>query len=550
MKNRFILIIILLISLALRFYRSTYPPLLWDEAALGYNAYSILKTGKDEYGQTLPLIFKSFGDYKPGLYIYLTLPFVGMFGLSEASTRLPSIILGSLTPILVYALIKLLSPKFHSLPLIAATILALNPYNIHFSRAAWETNILTFELVFASVIYFLALKKDQNYLFLISGIVFGLSLFTYQAAKLISPLLIISLLISTSKIKHRLPQILLFLLPLFVSLLPVLWGLIFSQNANRLQVISLLSYPRSGEESQLILSEGNKTDYAIFHSQPIFFSRNFISRYFNHFSPRFLAFEGDWQNLRHSAPYIGVLLYPSLLFFLVGFFYALSNLFSSPHHRAHLFFFLWLLFAPLPAALTRDSIQSVRAMSLSIPLVYFTALGISQVTTFIISLKLKLLHYTYYFFLITGYFVSLILYLDLYHYHLLPKIPSQFVYGYQPAMKYLIDRQSQYQNLVFTNFYGQAYIYYLFYSHYPPADYQRQAQLTSNSLDTGTVEHIDKIKFSEPNFQQLKTQSSVLAIFSYDEIIRQGIDRLPEFSQFIPLSPIGQISTFYAYHHP
>jgi len=31
-----------------------------DEAAFGYNAYSLLKTGRDEYGTLLPLSIKSF----------------------------------------------------------------------------------------------------------------------------------------------------------------------------------------------------------------------------------------------------------------------------------------------------------------------------------------------------------------------------------------------------------------------------------------------------------------------------------------------------------
>ena len=79
-KN-WLLIGILVLAAALRLVNlSSVPPhLTQDEASLGYNAYSILKTGKDEYGQLLPVVFKSFGDYKPGLYIYLTVPTVAVF---------------------------------------------------------------------------------------------------------------------------------------------------------------------------------------------------------------------------------------------------------------------------------------------------------------------------------------------------------------------------------------------------------------------------------------------------------------------------------------
>jgi len=67
-----ILFIIIVAGFLIRFINiNNYPPLLWDEASLGYNAYSILKTGRDEYGKFLPLIFKSFGT---GLSEYCVLP--------------------------------------------------------------------------------------------------------------------------------------------------------------------------------------------------------------------------------------------------------------------------------------------------------------------------------------------------------------------------------------------------------------------------------------------------------------------------------------------
>src|SRR3990167_10599272 len=67
-----------------------------DEAAFGYNAYSLLKTGKDEYGKVIPLVLRSFDDYKGAIYSYLTVPFVALFGLNEFSVRLPTAIAGTL----------------------------------------------------------------------------------------------------------------------------------------------------------------------------------------------------------------------------------------------------------------------------------------------------------------------------------------------------------------------------------------------------------------------------------------------------------------------
>src|SRR4030042_964584 len=95
LQSFFMLTIILLAAfLRLNKLEGTPPSLTSDEASLGYNAYSILKTGKDEYGEFLPIIFKSFGDYKPGLYVYFAAPFIATFGLNEIAVRLPSAFAG------------------------------------------------------------------------------------------------------------------------------------------------------------------------------------------------------------------------------------------------------------------------------------------------------------------------------------------------------------------------------------------------------------------------------------------------------------------------
>src|SRR3989344_3038162 len=94
-----ILIAIIIFAAFLRFYKlGSFPvSLYWDEAANGYNAYSIVKTKSDEYGTKLPLLFKSFNDYKLPGYIYTDAIVVKLLGLSEFSVRLPSALFGTLT---------------------------------------------------------------------------------------------------------------------------------------------------------------------------------------------------------------------------------------------------------------------------------------------------------------------------------------------------------------------------------------------------------------------------------------------------------------------
>lgn len=543
-KNKIFLLLIFVLAFTIRIFQAnSYPTLLWDEASLGYNALSIIETGKDEYGNFLPMIFKSFGDYKPGLYIYLAAPFVKIFGLNALSVRLPSIIIGSLTPIILFLLIKKISPKSKIIALISALILTFNPYNIHFSKAAWETNILTFELVLAVLLFYKFIKEKKAIFLFLSSIAFASTLYTYQAGKMISLFIILILFAVNFKeiiYKSIKPIFAYFVIPLGILAIPIAYGLLFNSNANRLNVISLLSYPRSEQETKQIISETSELDYNLFYNEAQFFFRNSLLRYFNHFSPKFLIFEGDWQNPRNSAPYIGVLLYPSLIFLVLGIFISLSQKVKEPINT---FFLLWLLAAPIPAALTRDSVQAVRSMSFSIPLVYFVSLGLFFILN---KYKSKLLLSS----IIIVYLLSFIYYSDLYLNHMSKKSPIDILFGYKEAANFVINNQNKYNQIVFTDFYGQPYIYYLFYSNYSPANYQSQAKLTENSSgDTGRIEQIDNILFRSANYEYVKNTPKTLGIFSYDEILRQNLDKTDNFSKFIPLSPINGISTFYAYEN-
>ncbi|MDO8341144.1 MAG: phospholipid carrier-dependent glycosyltransferase, partial [Candidatus Woesebacteria bacterium] len=102
-KLLFILIIVL--AFGLRFYRlDSYPAFNADEAAIGYNAFSLIKTGMDEHGNSWPIHFQSFNDYKPGLYFYTVIPFVKLLGLNEWAVRIPGAFAGVLTVLVLYYL--------------------------------------------------------------------------------------------------------------------------------------------------------------------------------------------------------------------------------------------------------------------------------------------------------------------------------------------------------------------------------------------------------------------------------------------------------------
>lgn len=113
MKKRFIVLYLLILSLSLliRLFHLTQTPEGFDqtEAAFGYNSYSVLKSGRDEYGKFLPLVLVSVGDYKLAGYMYWQIPFIAAFGLSEYTSRLSAVAAGMISLSVIYFIVHRLS---------------------------------------------------------------------------------------------------------------------------------------------------------------------------------------------------------------------------------------------------------------------------------------------------------------------------------------------------------------------------------------------------------------------------------------------------------
>ena len=90
--RRVLLGAIVLLGLLLRVWAldQSPPSLDPDEVSIGYNAWSLARTGRDEYGHTLPLTFRAFGEYKRPAYIYAAVPGLALLGPTPHAVRLPA----------------------------------------------------------------------------------------------------------------------------------------------------------------------------------------------------------------------------------------------------------------------------------------------------------------------------------------------------------------------------------------------------------------------------------------------------------------------------
>lgn len=495
-KLPLLLFIALILGAILRLYNlGSYPPgFTWDEAALGYNAYSILETGRDEHGAFMPFTFKSFGDYKPGFYIYLTVPFVATFGLNHLAVRLPSALFGIAGIYVIYLLANLLFGKSFK-PLkgkisvggIAAFILAVSPWHVHFSRGAWETNVFSVLLLFAIYAFLKSLKDDRYLLaWVIPSI---LTLIIYQAAKMLTPLVFLALFIITWKdfwLKlqswFKQPKTRAILIVAVLAIIAIFLQNILGPAGNRLNRLSVFNYrPPISEETKQI-DDYNPLILSLFHGQTQLTTQLVTSRYLYHFSPEVLFYDGPVISERGHLPRLGMLHYFEAGLLFLGIF-ALTRVKDK---RSKNLLISFLLIAPLPASLTLAEFSTVRSLFLVMPLVLLLSLGLS----WLLSQK-----FFYWLPLLAAYFLNIFFTFDLYFNHSSTVFAEEFLYGYQPAMEQIQTLEAD--KTIITDVYGQPYIFYLFYTQYDPATYQQQNAYIDQGIDVGRVDRIGSVEFRQ-----------------------------------------------------
>src|SRR5258706_5069843 len=178
----FLLSAILLLAIFLRFYKLSEIPngLYVDEAAIGYNAYSLLETGKDEYGKSFPILLRSYTMFAPPLYSYLTILPIKIFGLSVFSVRFISALSGVLSTLVIYFVCKYLNLfRVKYTCYAAAFLFAISPWSIFFSRGAFEANLALLLLLVA--IFFAILAKNKIFFLAFSFIFLSFSTYAYHA---------------------------------------------------------------------------------------------------------------------------------------------------------------------------------------------------------------------------------------------------------------------------------------------------------------------------------------------------------------------------------
>lgn len=473
-----ILIFICFISVTLFLYRlNSLPPCInADEASNGYDAYSILKTGKDQHGNFLPLRFKSFGDYKLPLLTYFAIPWIAFFGLNELSIRLVNLPFVFLFPIIIYLLTKELFNK-NAVAIIASFLSALSPGIQLLGRQAHEGYMTAFFLSCCFYLILKIIKKNNFFYYLLFNICYFFLLFGYHSSRLWAVFIIFFLiyLIFKKKIKINYLMTVLIITGFFV---------LTDIKQSPIRVKNLIFFNNLGFSSKL---EELKIE------SPIPFIHNFltlslkelINNYFVYFSPDFLIYKGD-DNIRFGFPGISPITPTEYIFIFIG----LYLIFKEKQKWRYLILII-ILFSPLSGSLSWAKQSLTRTIFIFIPLIIISSYGFYSI------LKRKKL-----FFLIPiillSYFFFLFYSWEFYFFHY-PKraiVLRSWQCGYRELSDYIKQNYNNFDKFYITKKNGQPYIFILFYLKYPPDKFQRESLLSSpDEYGFGQINQFDKFYF-------------------------------------------------------
>lgn len=510
-KTLLLIITISLITLLggfLRFYKITVnpPSLTGDEISFGYSAYSVLKTGRDEYGKFLPLVFKSVGDYKNPLPAYLMIPSIKLFGLTDFAVRFPNALIGTISiPVFFIFLLDIFKKK--KVAVLGSLMLSVSAWHIFYSRFAYET--LTASLFVLLGIWFFIKMLDGKLIWaFLSAFFFTLTMYTAFAPRLFIPIfLVCALIINLPKLKKDWRKAGVFISTCLILGLPMLYITLFQGAGTRLQMV-LISNDIEFSRYVLLKYFNSIGDLPL-----LFFF--WAKRYLSYFDPSFIFFNGLDATIPSSIG-LGMLYVFEIPFFIAGIVAFIKN--KIPHKSL---FVIWGLAGILPDSLTNNLKHTGRLLHLFPVLILLSALGAIELYNLFTKIGKTYLK------MIVASVSSLIVLAVLIHAFLIvstdfPRDKGEsFDEGWREAVQYVKANQDKYKEIVFDpargvsapNMISNPFLYVLFYMKYDPHIYQTEEKVTSMPSYESYYK-FGKYVFRHIDWQQDKSEIGVLFVGS------------------------------------
>jgi 4-amino-4-deoxy-L-arabinose transferase-like glycosyltransferase len=515
MKSKiFLLIIIFLIALSLRLFKVVDIPngFNQDESAIGYNAYSILQTGKDEHGKTFPLYFKSFGDQKLPVYIYLTAASEKIFGVNEFAVRFPSALLGSLTVVMVVLLLQAVKINT-SLAYLVGIFLMINPWHLFFSRAAFEDNVALSFAVFGVWMFFEAIKSKKVFYFFLSLLGFALSLYSYNVTRLLAPALLTGLILFHWHTIRQFSKKTFIILGLFLVLLLSPFLITFfspagAASAHGALITSTDIQAKSLEMRSYMVPSANVIG-AVFFNKYVFTTWQYIENIIGSLSVNFFFISGS----PHGSQGIGnmgtfyLLEFPLILLGII-------MIFRDKMKKLYYFLF-WAAISILVLSLSKEVPHATRGYFLVIPVEVFAAVGAIALIKNIQKIRVSVIRILVIIGVVGLCFYNVVYYFSSYYF----RFPLLYASGWRQQDKalaeYIYEHENQYERIIFDNKAGFMYTSLLFFTTYSPSKFQQtQKRSPDDSEGFSYVTSFDKYEWKDIEWDEDMKRSKTLFVTS------------------------------------
>ncbi len=525
MKRSVVLGLIFFIAVFLRFYKLETIPngLQQDETSIGYNAYSILTTGKDEYGIRMPLYFKAFGEYKLPGYIYGSVIPIQIFGTTPLGVRFLSAFTGSFTILVIYWLVLALFGETKGgrdnhdgrVALLAAALLAINPWHLHFSRGAFEVTPALFFLGLGIVLFLHGVQRGKNAFVLLGVFSLILSVYTYNITRLLAPVLLVYLFLTHATALRTRKAFLPTIGACAIGLLPFILSvsssggasaargtIIFSSAVVQASLLEFRSYMIALPSlvTKLFFNSWNLT---LWH---------YIQNIARYISIDFFFISGSPHG-NHGIGTSGQFYLFDLPLIIAG----IVSLFRTKKTQAR-FLLTWICATVAIASLTREAPHATRSFFLILPLVICSAWGLlwcaDRVRAYGRIARL----------MATGGFVMFALFNTTWYvssYYI--RFPVAYAKAWRSAdddvTQFIASNYASYDTILIEREMGFIYSSYLFYSGYPPDNFYTTVHRTpDDSEGFSRVESFGKIHIRTIDWAQDIQKPGTLIITNAERV--------------------------------
>lgn len=318
-----------------------------DEAYAAYEAYSMLRYGTDSWGYTNPVYLTVWGSGMSALESYMMMPFIALWGLNMVTIRLPQMIMGVISVIVLYLLIKKIANK--EMALWAGLLLAICPWHIMMSRWGLDANLAPAFILLGMYFFALGLEKDKY--FILSAFFWGLSLYCYALIWIFVPLfLALSVLYCIRYGKIRITKYTVCsVVVLGIIALPLMLFVLINMGILPEIKTAWISIPRMIEFRSDELTLGNVVSNV----------KDFLSIYIKQYD----------YNLMNGTPYFGLYYLFSLPFIILGGFVIVKNTILGIKNKKfgyEIFLAFWLVLCIVIGLIRSMSIYRANCMNMAV----------------------------------------------------------------------------------------------------------------------------------------------------------------------------------------